>query len=57
MATIWAKILNGLVVNIQMAADSDQKDPDFVWVDLGSNPNGVDIGWSYDGTNLIAPQQ
>lgn len=48
MATIWAKILIvaalGTVQNIQMCKPEDYKDPTFIWIDIGSNPQEVQIG-------------
>lgn len=55
MPTAWAKILNGVVVNVQMCEATDIFDPAFVWVDLGENLATVGIGWTYDGTNFSPP--
>ena len=54
-ATVWAKIYQGVVVNIQMCENGDHFDPADTWVDLGMNPNAVDIGWTYDGTSFFPP--
>lgn len=63
MATIWAKIIfisltsQWTVQNIQMCKASDYMDPNYRWVNLGSNPNAVDINWTCvvcDGTDFQA---
>lgn len=61
-ATIWAKILIiaalGTVQNTQMCKPSDYKDPAFVWIDLGTNTGGVEIGSTCvkcDGSDFTNP--
>lgn len=55
MATIWAKIKNDTVVNIQMCEVGDIFDSNFTWVDLGNNPDNVSVGWKYDGNTFSLP--
>ena len=48
----YAQIVNGVVVNV-IVADADfvaQSNLDYVLLSRGG------IGWTYDGTNFIAPQ-
>jgi hypothetical protein len=50
--TNYAQIVNGKVVNV-IVADADfvaQSNLDYVLLSRGG------IGWTYDGTNFIAPQ-
>ena len=50
--TNYAQIINGIVVNV-IVADANfvaQSDLDYVSISRGG------IGWTYDGTNFIAPQ-
>jgi len=54
----YAKISNGLVVNIQLALPTDYFDPAFTWVVIDGllcvdGMNAIQIGCSYDGTNFI----
>lgn len=55
MASIYAKIKDGIVKNVQVIEDGDHLDPQFNWVDLGSNTNGVYIGCTYDGQVFMPP--
>ena len=50
--TNYAQIINGIVVNV-IVADANfvaQSDLDYVSISRGG------IGWTYNGTNFIAPQ-
>ena len=50
--TNYAQIINGIVVNV-IVADANfvaQSDLDYVSISRGG------IGWTYDGTNFVAPQ-
>jgi hypothetical protein len=52
----YAKIQNGVVVNIQMIGQGDFLDPTFTWVDVDAvtavDGSWVGIGYTYDGTNF-----
>jgi hypothetical protein len=50
--TNYAQIINGIVVNV-IVADANfvaQSDLDYVSINRGG------IGWTYNGTNFVAPQ-
>jgi hypothetical protein len=54
---IYAKIQNGIVINMQIASSSDYFDPTYVWVDVDSiqcieDGSPVQINCTYDGTNF-----
>jgi hypothetical protein len=57
----YAKIQNGIVVNVQIAAGTDYFDPNFAWVDLTSTSlycgdgTAIVIGTLYDGSNFTQP--
>ena len=59
MASVYAKIENGTVVNMQMAESTDVFDTAFTWIQITTqtctNGSPVQIGCTYDGTNFILP--
>jgi len=60
MSYTYAKILNGVVVNMQICQPTDYFDPSFVWVQITTQvcTDGItppQIGCTYDGTNFTAP--
>jgi hypothetical protein len=56
-SSVFAVIDTGVVTNVVLAYDSDQKDPAFVWVDVSQMSPQPGIGWAYDGNQFSAPIQ
>lgn len=58
MAT-YAKIANGLVVNIQLLDPQDPQDPNFVWDDIDGKScqdgTAIQIGCTFNGTIYTSP--
>lgn len=52
---IYARISNGIVLDVQLLDDVSQQDPAFIWVDLSAVNPHPEVGWSYDGVNFIHP--
>jgi hypothetical protein len=59
MNQVYAKILNGIVVNMQIATSTDYFDPTYVWVvittQVCTDGSAVQTGCTYDGTNFNPP--
>lgn len=54
--TFAAVVNNGVVVNMVVVEANSSllpNNPD--WIFIGTNPQGVAIGWLYDGTNFSPP--
>lgn len=50
--TQWALIENGFVKELTEINPKGRFHPDFVWVEV---PQGVQLGYTYDGENFLAP--
>ena len=52
----YAKIDQGVVINLQLCKPTDYFDPAYVWVDLTNlycqDGSPIQIGCTYDGTNF-----
>jgi hypothetical protein len=59
MNDVYAKILNGLVVNTQIAASTDYFDPTYTWIvittQVCTDGSAVQIDCTYDGINFNPP--
>lgn len=52
--SIWAHIINGIVVEITDIDPEGRFHPDLIWAECTDTP-GVEQGWTYDGTTFAAP--
>ena len=50
---MFALAFKGKVAQIEAATFPVH--PALVWVDIGANPQGIAVGWSYDGSVFTAP--
>lgn len=59
MNSVYAKILNSMVINMQIAATGDYFDPAYTWIvitaQVCTDGSPVQIGCGYDGTNFTPP--
>jgi len=55
--SIYAKIFNGVVINIQVMQSTDYQDPQFTFICIdnvrASDGSPVQTGYSYDSTSNI----
>lgn len=64
MPSIYAKIQNGVVINMQMMETTDTFDPTYTWIaiiitnqvpsPICTDGSQVQIGCTYDGTNFTS---
>jgi hypothetical protein len=53
---IYAKIVNGIVVNTQVIEEGDSLDPAFTWVNITNLEPQPGRDWTYDGETFAPPQ-
>lgn len=53
---IWAMIQNGTITNTVLASETDNKDPNYIWVNITNYIPAPGIGWTtIDNMTFTAP--